>query len=68
MNPGTSPEAPSSLPSAEQIKADLEALGLNVTDLEEQARAWIRDQPAAAMLAAAGLGFLVARLASRGNR
>ena len=35
---------------------------------EEEARTLIRDQPVASVLAALGVGYLVARLASRNSR
>lgn len=79
--PGTAPSAPPSTvsapsPSAEPAAttaappppSDLEAFGLKLTELEEQARVLIREQPVVAVLAAAGLGYLVARLAGRGKR
>jgi hypothetical protein len=52
-------------PAPEQIPIDLEALRAKVSDLEQQASVFIREQPVAAVLAAVGVGFLVARLVSR---
>ena len=39
-----------------------------LTDLEQQARTLIRQRPVVAVLAAASVGYLVARLVSRGMR
>ena len=58
-------EAPLVPPRAE---TDIEALRTTVTDLEQQARVLIKEQPVVAVLAAAGIGYLVARLLSRGAR
>ena len=54
-----------SLPDAEPLPADSAAIGAGVTDLEQQARAFVRQRPVVAVLAAAGVGYLVARLVSR---
>ena len=64
---GIAEERPS-LPPTEQPQADIEALRSKVTDLEEQARTLIRERPVVAVLAAVGIGYLVARLVSRGSR
>jgi ElaB/YqjD/DUF883 family membrane-anchored ribosome-binding protein len=53
---------------AEQVQPDIAAVRSKVTGLEEQARALIRQRPVVAVLAAAGIGYLVARLLSRGMR
>ena len=47
---------------------DVAAFRSTVTDLEHQARTIIRQQPVVAVLAAAGVGYLVARLLARGTR
>ena len=51
-----------------QAQSDLDALGSGLKDLEEQARAFVQERPIVAVLVAAGLGYLIARLASRGAR
>ena len=53
---------------AEPVQADIAAVGSKVTELEQQARTLIRQRPVVAVLAAVGVGYLVARLASRGSR
>lgn len=53
---------------AGQMQPDLVALHTRVTELEQEARALVRGQPAVAVLAAAGVGYLVARLVVRGTR
>ena len=53
---------------AEHGQVDITALRSGVTDLEQQARAFIRERPVVAVLAAVGAGYLVARLVSRGRR
>jgi hypothetical protein len=50
-----------SVPESSELSSRLEAL-------EEEARTIIRDQPVASVLAALGVGYLVARLASRSTR
>ena len=55
-------------PSAETSQTDIEALRSKATELERQARALIQERPVVAVLAAVGLGYLVARLVSRGSR
>jgi ElaB/YqjD/DUF883 family membrane-anchored ribosome-binding protein len=47
---------------------NLDALRARVTDLEQEARGWIRQQPVVAVLTALGVGFLVARLVARVTR
>ncbi|MFN2376270.1 MAG: hypothetical protein ABR538_07015 [Candidatus Binatia bacterium] len=69
--PGSAPVSaaePAATTPAPPSPSELEVFGLKLTDLEEQARVMIREQPVVAVLAAAGLGYLVARLASRANR
>ena len=44
------------------------AVRSRVTDLEQQARTFIRERPVVSVLAAVGVGYLVARLVSRGRR
>ena len=53
---------------AEQVQPDIAAVRSRVTDLEQQARTLIRQRPVVAVLAAVGVGYLVARLVSRGMR
>ena len=52
----------------EQIQPDIAAVRSKVTELEQQARTLIRQRPVVAVLAAAGVGYLVARLVSRRMR
>lgn len=52
----------------EQVQPDIAALRSKMTDLEQQTRTLIRHRPVVAVLAAAGVGYLVARLISRGMR
>jgi ElaB/YqjD/DUF883 family membrane-anchored ribosome-binding protein len=56
------------LPGTEQVPPDIAAVRSKVADLEQQARTLIRQRPVVAVLAAAGVGYLVARLVSRGLR
>ena len=56
------------MPPAEQLPADIEALRAKVSDLEQQASVLIRERPVVAVLAAVGVGYLLARLASRAPR
>lgn len=53
---------------AEQAQPDIAAVRSTVTELEQQARTLIRQRPVVAVLAAAGVGYLVARLVARGMR
>ena len=53
---------------AEQGQPDIAAIRSRVTDFEEHARALIRQRPVVAVLAAVGVGYLVARLVSRAMR
>lgn len=50
---------------AEQEQPSVAAVRSRLTDLEQQARELIRQRPVVAVLAAAGVGYLVARLVSR---
>ena len=52
-------------PSSERTHEDAAGASSTVTDVEEYARALVRERPVAAVLAAVGLGYLVARLVSR---
>jgi ElaB/YqjD/DUF883 family membrane-anchored ribosome-binding protein len=52
----------------EQVPPDIAAVRSKVTDLEQQARTLVRERPVVAVLAAAGVGYLVARLAARAMR
>ena len=51
-----------------EAQSEIDALGSGLKDLEEQARAFVHERPIVAVLIAAGFGYLVARLASRGTR
>ena len=53
---------------AEEVQPDIATVRSTVTDLEQQARALIRQRPVVAVLAAAGVGYLVARIVARGMR
>ena len=53
---------------AEQGQPNIAAVRSRVTDLEEDARTLIRQRPVVAVLAAVGVGYLVARLVSRAMR
>jgi hypothetical protein len=53
---------------AAQVQSDIAVVRSKVTDLEQQARTLIRQRPVVAVLAAVGVGYLVARLVSRGTR
>ncbi len=53
---------------SEQVQEEIEAVRSKVMELERQARTLIRQRPVVAVLAAAGIGYLVARLVSRGTR
>jgi len=55
-------------PRAPQGQSDITTPRSSVTALEAQARAFIRQQPVVAVLAAVGAGYLVARLVARGRR
>ncbi len=55
-------------PRVEHVQPDIAAVRSKVTDLEQQARTLIRQRPVVAVLAAAGVGYLVARLVARGTR
>jgi len=50
---------------AQQGQPRLVAVRSRLTDLEQQARTRIRQRPVVAVLAAVGVGYLVARLVSR---
>jgi len=55
-------------PRTDAVPEDLAAVRTKLLDLEEQARTLVRERPVAAMFAAVGLGYLVARLFSRRSR
>ena len=55
-------------PGSQQAQADIAAVCSRVTDLEQRARTLIRQRPVVAVLAAVGVGYLVARLVSRATR
>jgi len=58
-------KASAPMPTAQQVQAEIDALRATMTGLEEQAGVLIRERPVAAVLAAVGVGYLLARLASR---
>lgn len=62
MNTEQIAEAPVLPPNPEQPEEDLEAIRVKLTDLDTRARRFIRQRPVAAVLAAAGAGYLLARL------
>ena len=53
---------------AEQGQPDVAAVRSQVTDLQQQASTFISQRPLVAVLTAVGVGYLVARLVSRGMR
>ena len=53
---------------AEPVQPDIVAVRSKVAELEQQARTLIRQRPVVAVLAAVGVGYLVARLVARGTR
>ena len=53
---------------AEQMLPDTVAVRSKATELEQQSHALIRHRPVVALLVAAGAGYLVGRLVSRGMR
>jgi len=55
-------------PRSEPVPVRTIPIRARVTDLEEQARTLIRQRPVVAVLAAVGVGYLVARLVSRAMR
>ena len=55
-------------PPAPQVQPEIAALRSKITDLEQQARTLIRQRPVVAVLAAVGVGYLVARVVARGTR
>jgi hypothetical protein len=56
------------VPRAGQSPVEIDALRAKVSDLEQQASVLIRERPVVAVLAAVGIGYLLARLASRAPR
>lgn len=52
----------------EQVQEDIAALRSGLADLEQRARTLISEQPVVAVLAAVGVGYVLARLVSRGTR
>ena len=68
MIPDQIAEERRSSPPAEPVHAHITHVRSRVTDLEEHARTLIRQRPVVAVLAAIGVGFLVARLVSRAMR
>lgn len=52
-------------PRAEPGQPHIAAVRSRLTDVEQQARTRIRQRPIVAVLAAVGVGYLVARLVSR---
>ena len=58
-------EGRASPPGAEEGQSDITEARSTVADLEERARTFIRERPVVAVLAAIGVGYLVARVARR---
>lgn len=52
-------------PGADQARTDSAAVRRTVTEVEEQVRTLIRERPVVAVLAAAGVGYLLARIVAR---
>jgi hypothetical protein len=52
----------------EHVQPEIAAVRSKVTDLERQARTLITQRPVVAVLAAAGVGYLIARVVARGTR
>ena len=52
-------------PRSQQVQAGFVNVRARVTELEQHARTVIRQRPVVAVLAAAGVGYLAARLVSR---
>jgi hypothetical protein len=50
------------------VQPDVTGILSRVTDLEQRASTLIRQRPVVAVLAAVGVGYLIARLVSRGTR
>jgi len=57
-----------SSPRTGPVWPDMETLRSSVTELEQQARTRIMQRPVVTVLAAVGVGYLVARLVARGLR
>ena len=57
-----------SSPRTAPVWPDMETLRAQVTEFEQQARTRIIQRPVVAVLAAVGVGYLVARLVARGVR
>ncbi len=55
-------------PGAEPVPVRTVPVRSRVTDLEEHARILIRQRPVVAVLAAVGVGYLVARVVARAMR
>jgi len=55
-------------PGSEPVAVRTIPIRSRVTDLEEQARTVIRQRPVVAVLAAVGVGYLVARVVARALR
>jgi hypothetical protein len=55
-------------PRCSEQAPDIADVRSRATDLEQHARTLIRQRPVVAVLAAVGVGYLVARLVSRGTR
>ena len=55
-------------PQGAEEALDIAAVRAKVTELEQQARSIIRQRPVVAVLAAAGVGYLIARVVVRGTR
>lgn len=62
------PDSRSLPPASEPPQSEIDVFGSELKSLEQQARTFVQQQPIVAVLAAVGIGYLIARLASRGNR
>jgi ElaB/YqjD/DUF883 family membrane-anchored ribosome-binding protein len=58
----------SSPPHSEPVRPDTTDVRSRVTEIEQHARTLVRQRPVVAVLAAVGVGYLVARLVSRALR
>ena len=57
-----------SVPPADRGLPDFSGIHTGLLDIEARGRSVVRQQPVVAVLAAAGLGYLVARLVARASR
>lgn len=52
----------------EPVRAEIAAVRAKVMEMERQVRALIMERPVVAVLAATGLGYVLARVVARGRR